>query len=55
MSLILPDQRAGYKLIPQSNSEDSELSEEELDNLYKDGFQIITKKHVNLENRRKRK
>ncbi len=41
-----PDQRAGYSLIPQSNSDDSDLSEEELRSLYRDGFQIITKKYV---------
>ncbi|XP_065222080.1 uncharacterized protein LOC135846740 [Planococcus citri] len=46
MSVISPGQRAGYKLVPQLNSEESELSEEELESFYKDGFQIITRKSI---------
>lgn len=55
MSVISHDQRAGYELIPQFNSEDSDLSEEELESLYKDGFQVITKSHFYSLNHRKRK
>lgn len=46
MSGVGPDRRSGYKLVPQSNSEDSDLSEEELNSVYKDGFQIITTKRI---------
>lgn len=46
MSVISPDQRAGYKLVPLLNSEESELSEDELESFYRDGFQIITRKNV---------
>lgn len=41
------EQRGGYKLIPQLNSDDTDLSEEELESLNRDGFQIITKKLLN--------
>lgn len=41
------EQRGGYKLIPQLHSDDTDLSEEELQSLNRDGFQIITKKLLN--------
>lgn len=47
MSSSSLEPRRGYKLIPQSNSDDSDLSEDELQSLNRDGFQIITKKFLN--------
>ena len=45
MSTISPDHGAGYKLVPLLNSEESEISDEELESFHRDGFQIITRKN----------